>query len=233
MTKGLVYYSDCRADPEILSAVRRLILRSCNGHQVVSVTLQPVDLGTNLVLPLQRSRLSMFKQILAGLTMLDTDIAFLVEHDVLYNPTHFAFDPPRRDVYYYNRHTWRVDAKTGQALFYLCDNTSGLCADRGLLLEHYRRRVDRTEREGYDHQTGYEPGKHHPPHGIDRVPVATWMSERPLVDIRHRHNLTASRWDPSQFRNKNSCLGWQMADEIPGWGVTKGRFREWLREVTT
>jgi len=235
VTKGLVYYSDCRGDSRILTTVRRQLARVAGGFPLVAVTLQPVSSPEgwmNLVLPLDRGRLTMFTQILKGLEALETDVAFLVEHDVLYPEEHFLFDPPRPDTYYYNQHTWRVDAKTGHALFYRCNQTSGLCADRRLLLQHYTARVERTQREGYDHRTGYEPGSHRPPRGIDDVPVDTWWSSRPLVDIRHGCNLTANRWHPSQFRDKNSCLDWTESDHVPGWwGRTEGRFDAWLAGI--
>ena len=50
----------------------------------------------------------MFKQILAGLEALDTDIVFFCEHDVLYYPSHFDFRPLKKDVIYYNTNVWKV-----------------------------------------------------------------------------------------------------------------------------
>jgi hypothetical protein len=231
-SKGIVYYSDCRGDTDILEAVKRQLLRATNGHRIVSVTLAPVDLGTNIVLPLERGYLTMFKQILAGLETLDTDIAFLCEHDVAYHPSHFDFVPPRDDVYYYDVNTWKVDAATGRALHYVTRQTSGLCASRALLVQHYRARVERVEREGFTRAIGFEPGTHRTPRGIDDFPSDEWRSPVPNVDIRHGFNLTPSRWDRSLFRNPNACLGWTEADAVPGWpGVTLGRFPEWLAEA--
>jgi hypothetical protein len=227
-TKGIVYYTDNRGDPAILETVRKKIDNSRNGHELISVSLQPIDFGKNITLPLERSRLAMFKQILAGLEACSSDVVFLCEHDVLYHPSHFDFIPPKKDVYYYNENVYKVDSKTGQAVFYWTKQTSGLCAYRELLLEHYRKRVAKVEAEGYDHSLGYEPGNHPPPRGLDNVPAKRWMSEVPNVDIRHGCNLTATRWDPSQFRDKNTCLGWTLVDAIPGWGVTKNRFAEFL-----
>jgi hypothetical protein len=136
--------------------------------------------------------------------------------------------PPRKDVFYYNDNKWKVDFNTGQALFYHCAQVSGLCAYRELLLEHYRKRVARIEKDGYDHKIGYEPGVHQFPRGIDNFGFELWNSEFPNIDIRHNKTMTANRWSRDQFRDKNSCLGWQMADEIPFWGVTKGRMQEIL-----
>jgi len=57
------------------------------------------------------------------------------------------------------------------------------------------------------------------------------MSEQPNIDIRHKGNLTPSRWSRDKFRNQKYCQGWTEANEVPGWGVTFGRFDEFLSEV--
>jgi glycosyltransferase involved in cell wall biosynthesis len=232
-TKGIVYYSDCRADEMILGAARKQLLRVANGNQIVSVTLAPVEFGDIRVVFAHRERgyLTMFRQILAGLEMSDADIVFLAEHDVLYHRTHFEFTPEDDTTYYYNENTWRVDATDGKALFYYAKQTSGLCAYRELLLQHYRARVERVARDGFTRKMGFEPGTHRRPRGVDDYPAERWMSRGPNVDIRHAHNLTASRWSQEEFRDPKSCLGWTEADRVPGWGVPKGRFQEFLKEV--
>jgi hypothetical protein len=35
---------------------------------------------------------------------------------------------------------------------------------------------------------------------------------------------------PDDFRNKHGRRGWKEAYEIPGWGETKDRFEDFLRE---
>ncbi len=228
-TKGLVYYSDCRGDETILRAVRTRLQRVAGDKKIVAVTLDPVDFGFNKVLPLERGYLTMFKQILTGLELLDTDFAYLVEHDVLYHPSHFDFTPDRDDTYYYNQNVWKVDSDSGRALHYLCSQTSGLCANRELLAAHYRIRVAHVAEHGFSRQNGFEPGTRQIRHGgFDDFSAKTWMSEFPNVDIRHGHNLTPSRWRKDQFRNQRYTEGWTEGDGVPGWGVTQGRFYEFL-----
>lgn len=199
----------------------------------MAVTLKPIAFGRNIVLPLERGYLAMFTQQLVALEELDTDYVFFVEHDVLYHPSHFDFVPPRDDTFYYNQHTYRVDAQTGQALFYYCNQVSGLCANRQLLIDHYRKRVKHVEIHGYDRNLGFEPGTNRRAReAFGAVPVETWMSAEPNVDIKTSFSLTPGRWDQAQFRNKNSCQGWKLVDEIPGWGRTKDRVRDFLAGVT-
>jgi hypothetical protein len=238
-TTGFVYYSDCRGDAVILQAVRDQLLRCANGRLIASVTLgssvhwdtSGIDRVYQLVPGGERGYLSMFRQILAGLEALDTDYAFLVEHDVLYHQSHFDFVPPRDDVYYYNLNVWKVNAETGHAVTYETKQTSGLCANRHLLLEHYRKRVKRVEAEGFSRKMGFEPGSHNRPERVDDIGSDVWRSDSPNLDIRHGHNLTESRWSPSEFRSQRNCRGWQDADTVPGWDYPAGRFMEWLTKL--
>jgi hypothetical protein len=230
-TKGLVYYSDCLPEPRILEACRTQLCEAVPELPLVSVTLQPVPrFGTNIHLPLTRGYLSMFEQIRLGLETLDTDVAFLVEHDVLYHRSHFACTPDAQ-TYVYNANVWKVDAVTGRALHYRCNQTSGLCADRGFLLTHYRTRLQRVWESGFSRRNGFEPGTRQRRHGgFDDFGHVVWMSDVPNVDIRHGANLTPSRWRKDQFRNQKYTDGWTEADGVPGWGRTAGRFSAWLSE---
>ena len=128
---------------------------------------------------------------------------------------HFS---PKNDKYYYNINVWKVDYKTGHALHYDCQQTSGLCANRELLIQHYRERVRRVEAEGFTRRMGFEPGTHGRKERVDDYRAESWKSEYPNVDIRHDKNLTPSRWKKEQFRNQRYTKGWKESDEVPGWG---------------
>jgi len=231
LTRGVVYYSDCRPTVDILEASRRTI--EASGMPIVAVTLKPIQwrAARNIVLPLERGCLAMFKQMLAGLESLDTDIVFFCEHDVLYHPSHFDFEPADRSKVYYNQNIWKVDATNGRALHYRCSQTSGLCGPRDVLVEHYRKRVAIVERSGFSRSMGFEPGTHRRPERVDDLMSDIWMSASPNVDIRHSTNLTPSRWKREQFRNQKYTEGWREADAVPGWGTTSGRMADFLAEV--
>ena len=232
--KAVLYYSDSRLDPTLMAACQRQLRWAADGLPIVAVTLAASDFGdVRLHMHAERSYLVMFQQILAGLEASDADVIFFCEHDCLYPREHFAFTPPTKTLDYYDRAWWKVDADTGRALRYDANQTSGLCAYRLLLLEQYRTRVARVQAEGYQRNMGFEPGtKSVARGGFDDVGHDIWVSDRPLIDIRHGANLTPSRWSQTEFRNKSSCLGWVEADEVPGWGPTRGRFAAWLDEVT-
>ena len=193
-SKGLVYYTDNQCDEKIASAVRARLIKV--GYPIVSVSHRPLPgFGLNIVVQMGRGILTMYKQILIGLEASESDIIFLVEHDVLYDPTHFKFTPPEKDVFYYNVNTWVINAETGKGMTHNQKQTSGLCAHQGLLVEHYRRRVERAGREGpFSHMGGFEPGVSSYPKGVDNHRAETWVSECPNIDIRHSNNLTSGRF---------------------------------------
>ncbi len=139
---------------------------------------------------------------------------------MLYHASHFAFTPPSPDVYFYNLNVWKVDVETGRAVTYETKQTSGLCAYRLPLIDHYRERIRRVEQEGYSTRMGFEPGSHARPERIDDRQSETWRSAAPNLDLRHAHNLTPSRWRQDQFRDQRHCQGWTEADTIPTWGPT-------------
>lgn len=228
---GVVYYTDAAIPDSIAAPCRESI--EWSGLPIVSVSLKPIHWGAakNLLLCEERGYLTMFRQILAGLEAIDSEFVFFCEHDVAYHPSHFSFTPPNHTQVFYNQNVWKVDAETGQALHYLCSQTSGLCASRELLLEHYRKRVALVEAHGFSRKMGFEPGTHRRAERVDDLTARTWMSEFPNVDIRHSHNLTPSRWKKEQFKDQRYTAGWTESDSIPGWGVTKGRFREFLQEA--
>lgn len=220
LTKGIVYYTDNRLDPKIMKACQQQLLKASNGIPIVSVSLKPLDFGKNIVLDLDRGYLSMFKQILAGLEALDTDIVFFCEHDVLYPSCHFDFIPEKKDAYYYNVNSWQVRVDDGHAAFWDCCRLNEICAYRELLLEHYRKRVAKVIADGgYHMRMGFEPGSHRRTERVDDFRAETWMSKIPILDLKHEYNLTATRWNPSEFRNVRSCKNWQEKNvsEIKGW----------------
>lgn len=200
----------------MLSLVREQILKCLNGNELVSVSHIPMDFGKNICVDYESSVLSMFRQILFGLESISSDVVFLCEHDVLYHPSHFEFTPERDDKYYFNTNVWSYCTKTKRALFYEdARKTSCMVAHRDLLINHYRLKIKKIERDGWTTKMGFEPGKT-PPKGVDYFERARWKSEYPNVDIKHGGNITKIRFDKRQYRQE--LIGWTVSDEIPYWG---------------
>lgn len=216
--KGILYYTDNRLNVRIAKRVQKQL--ESIGLPITSVSLKPMPhFGNNIHLPLKRGYLTMAKQILAGLKAMDAEYVFFCEHDVLYHPTHFHFNPEKNDVYYYNTNVWKVRQDGLAVRTDDCRQLSGLCANREFLVKHFTERVRRIEQDGFSRKMGFEPGTHNRKERIDDFKSERWESEYPNIDIRHDNNLTDSRWSPDEFRNEKYTKGWQEStiSELSGW----------------
>jgi hypothetical protein len=225
--KGCVYYTDNRLDARLLAICQAQLARAFGG-EIVSVSLAPLAFGQNTVLARQPSAVTLFTQILTGLEKSSADVVFLTEHDVLYHPSHFDFEPPNPLIYYYNVNNWRWDYPRDRAITYDgLRSLSGLCAYRSLLLDHYRRRLRLIEQNGWEdgrdpgwaRKIGYEPGKKRKRGGFADELMEDWRSEFPNVDIRHNRTLTPPKVTLESFRHPP--VNWQETtlDQIPGWNL--------------
>lgn len=221
LTRGIIFYTDNKVNTKIAHKVQDKLRET--ELPIVSSSLKPMPhFGTNIHLPLERGYLTMFKQQLAALEALDADIVYMCEHDVLYHPSHFDFIPPRNDIFYYNTNVWKVDWQSGHALWVNeCRQVSGLVAYRQLLVEEYRKRIERVEKEGkFERGWGFEPGtKNLDRGGFSDYTASNFQSKQPNIDIRSDHNLTPNRWRKDQFRNQKNTEGWTESHiaKIPGW----------------
>lgn len=219
LTKTILYYTDNRLDDDPIGLAVRSQLQKTN-LPIVSVSLKPIPFGLNLVMDEKRGYLTMARQILLGLEAVRSPTVFFCEHDVLYHPSHFDFTPSD-SFYFYNVNIWKVRATDGHALYVNdCKQLSGLCANRNLLVTHFRKRVERIEKEGFSRKMGFEPGTHNRPERIDDVKAQAYRSTFPNLDIRHDKNLTQNRWTKEEFRNQRYTQGWRESNNVPGWGDT-------------
>lgn len=226
MSKSIIYYTDNSLSDRIFYDVQKLISNS--GLPIVSVSLQPINFGKNIVLNLPSGIVTMLLQITTALESSTADYVFFCEHDVLYPPSHFEFTPPRNDIYYYNAHVWRWKYPENLAITYdrlIC--LSGLCANRLLALKHYQARLAKIKELGFKQDShepkwarlwGYEPGtKKIKRGGFSDDDFATWMSAEAIIDIRHSKTFSPPKVSLAGF--KHLPTGWRQTtlDKIPGW----------------
>lgn len=233
-TKAVIYYTDSRLKEPLFSKCQEYLLKATKlqNIDIVSVSLKPLDFGSNITLDLEAGYLTMAKQILEGLKATTADVIYFAEHDVMYHPSHFNLEPKERGMIYYNTHVWKIRGDC-HALF--CDNTrqlSGLIAYRDVLITHFTKRVCKIEEflhsnpsgdfNRYVRKMGFEPGTHGRDERVDDLKCKSLFSEFPNLDIRHKQNLTPNRWRKEQFRNKKYTQGWQESslDRMPGWENT-------------
>jgi len=230
--KGIIYYTNNILPEYIAVACRKKLLDI--ELPITSVSHYPIDFGDNYVVDFPSGIPSMFKQILIALEKSTADVIFHAEHDCLYHPSHFEFTPERQDTYYFNTNVWAVDDVTGQALYYDgMKMTSGLCANREILIEHYTKKIEWVRKHGKFSQRlmGYEPGRKLSK-GREDYPWEIWRSDKPNVDIKGTHNITRKRFSIDQYRSRRQLKkSWRLENGIPYWGDTKDRFNDFIREI--
>lgn len=235
VTKGAIFYTDSQLDEKITKPVRDRLQKISEEKKIniVSSSLKKMDFGVkNVRFPsLTRGYYAMYKQILGALENSKDDWIFFTEHDVLYHPSHFDFEPKDKETFYYNQNVWYL-RQDGHALHYDVNQLSGLCVWRETALTHYRERFKMIE-EKYNELSeeefnrwmrhmGHEPFTHNRVQWKDQFKMETRKSEFPNVDIRFGVNATGMRWKKEQYRNQHLLINWQESDsEIPGWGDTK------------
>ena len=234
ITKGAIFYTDNQLDEKIAKPVREKLQEISKEKKIniVSSSLKKMDFGVkNVRFPsLKRGYYAMYKQILGALENSKDEIIFFTEHDVLYHPSHFDFEPTDKETFYYNQNVWYL-RPDGHALHYDVNQLSGLCIWRETALIHYRERF-RSIEEKYKELTedqfnswirfmGHEPFTHNRIQWKTQFKYETWKSESSNVDIRFGANATGMRWRKEQYRNQQLLINWQETNsEIPNIGNT-------------
>jgi len=232
LEKSIIFYSDNKIGEPIKSVVENLILES--DLPIVSTSLKPLDFGTNIVVDGKRGYPTYVKQIRTALENSTSDFVFFCEHDVLYPKSHFDFTPPTNDIFYYNRNVWKWKFGSETAVTY--DRMlplSCMCANRELALEHYimrekavLERIDEfnSKEPSLARRWGYEPGtKKKRRGGLTDDDFDTWVSEHPVIDIRHEGTFSPDKCTLESFKHLPINWGEIPIEDIDGWDL-KGLF---------
>lgn len=231
MSKGIIYYTDNRLKEPIFSIVQRFI--SASNLPITSVSLKPIDFGSNYVFEGDPCYLTMLNQILIALEKSTASHVFFCEHDVLYPASHFEFSPKSDSIWYYNAHVYRWKYPENHAVTYdRLISLSSLCVNREYALRHFRKRMEHIQEKGWDKETsrdplwarrwGYEPGtKKKRRGGFSNDDFETWRSDEPIIDIRHGRTFTHSKVTLDSFIHQPTNWKEILAENIPQWSLNE------------
>ena len=205
MKKGIIFYTDNQLNLKIAHRVQKQ-LKSIE-LPIFSASLKPMPhFGNNIHIKMKRGKEAYFTQILAALQLCDSDIVYFCEHDVLYHPSHFDFVPPEKDKFYFNKNVWKWNIEKQYGLKVdNCKQISGMVCYRETAIEFYWNKLMQVSSGKWDRH--YEPQRGR----------KGFESKFPNIDIRHKKNLTKSRWKKENFRNQKYTQGWTESKVIPGW----------------
>lgn len=212
MEKCIIYYTDNRLGEPIYSEVQKRISKA--ELPITSVSLKPIDFGTNIVEEGEPGPFTMLKQIYTALLHSECDYVFFCEHDVLYPKCHFDFVPPTNNIFYYNANIWRWDYPKDQFITYdRLISLSSLCCNWQLAMDHYFKRLQYVIEKGWYKENGrdpdwariigFEPGtKKKKRGGYSDDDFETWQSKEPIIDIRHDKTYSKRKVHLEDFKHK-------------------------------
>ena len=112
MSATILYYSSNREKPELEAKIVANLLKNCGGLPVISITHKPTELGKNICVgDVGVSGFNMFRQVLFGCMVADTNFIISAEADCLYPPDYFSFRPDRLDACYRNSNLYVMPDK--------------------------------------------------------------------------------------------------------------------------
>lgn len=234
--KTIIYLTDNTLDEKLAAKCREKLIEAAGDNPIISVSQKPVDLGRNICVgEIGRSWMSLQRQLLAGLEAAETKYVAIAEHDCLYTKEHFAWTPPRDDIFYYNANHYLVEwggnhPELNGMYSKWCDDRcalSQLICNREALIGCIKEKLDLIEKGITILRKLGEPGR---PHDkvvrgaqvaasgskeylmpylegyLKKYTYAIFKTDYANLDIRHKTNFTGPK------RGKHRTY------EIPYWG---------------
>ena len=147
----IIYLTDNVLDDKLYSLCQRNILKSIGDLPLISVSHKPIDFGTNICVGvMDRNSLSINKQMMKALEIINTKYIAIAEHDCLYTPEHFSFVPPDDNISWYNENVWLMQMYSNGhpeyngmfSIFRGRRANSQLICDTQLMIETTKYRID-------------------------------------------------------------------------------------------
>ena len=191
------------------------LLLSIDDAEIISVSKEPIKLGTNIVSPFPRSHLGIYHDALLGVKEAKTKYVAIAEDDVLYVPEHFKIRPSNEEVFAYNMSTWSIFTWSEPAMFNHSAriNHGMLICARDLYIKAIEERFAKFPDESkIDINVWAEPGKYERQLGVTQYKVEPHYTHPPNIMFTHEaglsYNTIGTRKRPGKLR----------AYDIPFWG---------------
>lgn len=151
----ILFYTANRLPGAFTAYHRRVLLEAAGDSPIISVSREPIDLGTNLLDAEPKCTSNIYRQMLRAAKLATTPFVANAEDDTLYPPEHFTFHRPEPDTFAYDQNrlglfTW------GPPLYHWRNRKSNstLIAPRELLIEALEERFAKWPQGTPEHITG-------------------------------------------------------------------------------
>ena len=109
MSTTVIYLTDNCLEEKIDTLCKKNILESIGDLPLISVSHEPIDFGHNICVgKMERCSLTISKQMMEALKVVETDFIAMAEHDCLYTKEHFDFVPQDKETFWYNEHVYML-----------------------------------------------------------------------------------------------------------------------------
>jgi hypothetical protein len=222
MSDLTIIYLTANSLPEHFTNYQQnIFLVATEGHEIISVSRQPIKLGRNIIDDGERSHLNMYKQLLRACKMATTDYIASAEDDVLYSKEHYNFYRPPMDTIAYDMARWSLYT-WGEPIFSIKQRVSNctLIAPRLEYIDALEEKLSKLHPKNLHYVS--EVGRYERQLGLKPRLVNTQIwAEVPSIHINHIDGT-----DPlsNQTRKRPGQL---KAHNIPYWGEAKEIVKEY------
>lgn len=188
------------------------LLFSAGAYPIISISRQPMDVGTNLIQTEEPSEWNIYRQILRGSKIAKTPYIAIAEDDVLYTPNHFReFRPPLSAVSY-DMSRWSL--YTSKPMYHQKRRRGNfaMIGPRKLIIEAL------SEREAKYPKGNKFTGEIGRTYVEKRLKVTNrkavdFYASSPIVVLTHPLGLS-----PVKVKRRRRTIGEMKAYDIPYWG---------------
>ena len=111
----VIYYTSNREKTSFEDKICHALLKSKGDLPLISVSQQPMSLGTNICVgDVGAKQHHAYRQLLIGAEAATTKFVCTAESDFLYAPEYFQFHPSDIETFYLGRPCWVVHAQRGK-----------------------------------------------------------------------------------------------------------------------
>ncbi len=198
---------------------RNILLEATAGHEIISLSMKPMDLGLNILQTEPKSMSNIYWQLLKGAKAAKTKYIAVAEDDTLYPKEHFLHIPKPGTIAYNMNHwslfTWTYQAHPNDTMYSWRNRKGNYCmiAERNLVIEALEERFAKFPNGTPDNITG-EMGRPMVERnmGITLREASEFYTTISVINFNHD-----GASDDLQIRHRKR-LGMIRAYDIPYWG---------------
>lgn len=205
----IIFYTANVVDDGIM----REVTKSLQSHKIpiISVSQRPMSLGYNVVIPKERSVRNLYKQVLIGASIAETEYVALCEDDCFYSKGHFEYRPAH---FGYNTNRWLLHLRE-QVFSYRNRVVLSQCiAKRKSLVDTLNERLSLQKLE--DRFCG-EPGRFEKYLKLKVYPLETFSTNLSNLVICHENGIMGHK-----------KLGGHTCKDNDQWGSVE----EWISRIS-